>query len=136
MLELLFCGSVLSNVFISRSSAEAFRNAIIVKKNTKFPIVQIGTASFFWIRESNVYIAACANRDVNAAIVFEALHRLVTVFKAYFLGVFNEEKVNRFSGLIFELLDGLYLVLCFPWDILYSFLCLNPFCILYVAVSV
>ncbi|KAH7815993.1 Adaptor protein complex 2 (AP-2), mu subunit [Monocercomonoides exilis] len=90
---------------VRRSSSEAFRNAIIVKKNTKFPIVQIGTATFFWIRESNVYIVACANKEVNAAVVFESLHRLVNVFKAYFLGTFNEDTINRQSGLIYELLD-------------------------------
>lgn len=90
-----------------RASSEAFRNAIIVKKNTKFPIVQIGRATFFWIREGNLYICACSGKCCNAAVVFEVLHRLIDVFKAYFHGGFSEQIICENAGLIYELLDGL-----------------------------
>jgi AP-2 complex subunit mu-1 len=92
---------------VSRSSTEAFRNAIIVKKNTKFPIVQIGRISFAYIREKDVYVVAVSRGNVNAAVVFEALSRLVIVFKSYFGGVFDEDAISKQYGLIYELLDGL-----------------------------
>ena len=90
----------------SRSSTDAFRNAIIVKKNTKFPIVQIGSANFLWIREKNIYICACTPSRCNAAVVFEVLYRLIAVFKAYFKGEFDEATIMSNAGLMLELLDG------------------------------
>ena len=95
------------HVTFRRSTSEAFRNAIIVKKNTKFPLVQIGKACFFYIREGNLYLAACSNLNCNASVVFETLHRMVEVFKSYFDGEFNETILFKNAGLIYELLDGL-----------------------------
>ena len=91
-----------------RSSTDAFRNAIIVKKNTKFPIVQIGSANFLWIREKNIYICACTPQRCNAAVVFEVLYRLIGVFKAYFKGEFDEGTIMSHAGLMLELLDGFF----------------------------
>ena len=96
-----------SALFCRRSSVEAFKHAIIVKKNTKFPIVQIGSANFLWIRDHGIYVCACCPSRCNAASVFEVLYRLIEVFKAYFKGEFDEPTILRSSGLMLELLDGL-----------------------------
>ncbi|KAA6401587.1 MAG: putative AP-2 complex subunit mu [Streblomastix strix] len=90
---------------IRRSTAEAFRNAIIVKKETKQPIVQIQKSTFFYIRENNIYVVACANGNVNATVIFESLYKLVAAFKAYFGGVFDEDAIQKQYGLIYELMD-------------------------------
>ncbi|KAK2959518.1 putative AP-2 complex subunit mu [Blattamonas nauphoetae] len=90
---------------IRKSTSEAFRQKILAKKDTKFPIVQLGRVTFFYIRVEDVYIVACTGGNCNAAVVFESLYKLVEVFKSYFGGLFNEDTIKKHFPLMYELID-------------------------------
>ena len=52
-----------------------------------------------------MWIVAATRANVNAALVFEFLHKMVQVLESYF-GKISEESVKNNFVLIYELLDG------------------------------
>lgn len=48
---------------------------------------------------------ACTQQNVNAALVFEFLHKMIELFSSYF-GDITEENIKNNFVLIYELLDG------------------------------
>ena len=56
------------------------------------------------MRHENLYLVAVTRLNVNAAMVFEFLDRLVSIGKSYF-GKFDEDSVKSNFVLIYELLD-------------------------------
>lgn len=103
------------NVLISRSYrddvdiravAEAFRTQIISTKQVdRCPAKTVGSVSFLHISHESMYMVAVTKRNINAAMVFQFLHKLVQIFAAYFDGKFVEESVRENFVLIYELLD-------------------------------
>lgn len=57
------------------------------------------------VRVENLFIAAAVKDNVNAALIFEFLHKFLGIGKAYF-GKFDEESVKNNFVLVYELLDG------------------------------
>ncbi len=56
-------------------------------------------------QRSNIWLAAVTKQNVNAAMVFEFLLKMVEVMQSYF-GKISEENVKNNFVLIYELLDG------------------------------
>ena len=52
-----------------------------------------------------MWIVACSQQNINAALVFELLNKVVDVFQSYFDDLTDENIKNNFV-LVYELLDG------------------------------
>ncbi len=68
-------------------------------------MTNIARTSYFHTRRSNVWIVAATRQNVNAALVFEFLNKMVSVLESYF-GSISEESIKNNFVLIYELLDG------------------------------
>lgn len=99
---------LISRVFrdsITRSTVDAFRvNVIHARHAVRSPVTNIARTSYFHTRRSNVWIVAATRQNVNAALVFEFLNKMVSVLESYF-GNISEESVKNNFVLIYELLD-------------------------------
>ncbi|CAD6583265.1 MAG: hypothetical protein CYPHOPRED_002276 [Cyphobasidiales sp. Tagirdzhanova-0007] len=101
---------LISRVFrpdVKRSIAEIFRihGSVIANPDVRSPITTLGTStSFFHVRHLNLYIACVTKTNVNAALVFEFMYRIISLGRAYF-GKLDEESVKDNFVLIYELLD-------------------------------
>lgn len=99
---------LISRVFrdtITRTSVDAFRVSVIHARHAvRSPVTNIARTSYFHIRCGNVWVVAATRQNVNAALVFEFLHKMVSVLESYF-GKITEESVKNNFVLIYELLD-------------------------------
>ena len=85
---------------------DAFRvNVIHARQQVRSPVTNIARTSFFHIKRSNIWVAAVTKQNVNAAMVFEFLHKMVEVMQAYF-GKISEDNIKNNFVLIYEILDG------------------------------
>jgi AP-2 complex subunit mu-1 len=73
-------------------------------KEIRSPIKTINGITFLHIRTGPLYVVAIAKQNVNAAMVFEMLIKLVETFQSYFK-VVTEESIRANFVLIYELLD-------------------------------
>ena len=89
---------------LKRSIADAFRIQVISNSDVRSPIMTLGSTTFLHMRHENLYLVAVTRLNVNAAMVFEFLDRLVSIGKSYF-GKFDEDSVKSNFVLIYELLD-------------------------------
>ncbi|BFZ61149.1 clathrin associated protein complex medium subunit [Saitoella coloradoensis] len=89
---------------LKRSVADLFRVQVISNADVRSPVTTIGSTTFFHVKHENLYLAAVTRTNVNAALVFEFLYRVVGLGKDYF-GKFDEESVKSNFVLIYELLD-------------------------------
>lgn len=88
----------------SRVIASAFKNYILDQKEIRTPVKTMSGATFCHIMEGELFVVAIARHNVNAALVFELLHKIVETFKSYFQTV-DEESIRKNFVLIYELLD-------------------------------
>ena len=85
---------------------DAFRISVIHARHAvRSPVTNIARTSYFHTRKSNVWIVAATKQNVNAALVFEFLHKMCEVLESYF-GSISEEGIKNNFVLIYELLDG------------------------------
>lgn len=85
---------------------DAFRVSVIHARHAaRSPISNIARTSYFHTRRSNVWIVAATRQNVNAALVFEFLAKMINVLESYF-GSITEENIKNNFVLIYELLDG------------------------------
>ncbi|KTW28291.1 uncharacterized protein T551_02710 [Pneumocystis jirovecii RU7] len=89
---------------LKRSIADVFRVHILFNKGIDSPINTIESNTFFHIKHENVYIVAITRNNVNTALVFEFLYKIISLHKGYFKE-FNEETIKSNFPLIYELLD-------------------------------
>lgn len=68
------------------------------------PVANIARTSYFHVRAGNLWIVAASKANVNAAMVFEFLHKVLEVLQSYF-GNITEENVKNNFVLIYELFD-------------------------------
>ncbi len=117
---------------IGRNAVDAFRvNVIHARQQVRSPVTNIARTSFFHIKRSNIWsvilffcfctifatvsliplirLAAVTKQNVNAEMVFEFLLKICDVMQAYF-GKISEENVKNNFVLIYELLDGKFVV--------------------------
>jgi AP-2 complex subunit mu-1 len=111
---------------IGRNAVDAFRvNVIHARQQVRSPVTNIARTSFFHIKVSrplycplvkihpdlghffqraNIWLAAVTKQNVNAAMVFEFLLKIIDVMQSYF-GKISEENIKNNFVLIYELLD-------------------------------
>ncbi|KAJ8946360.1 hypothetical protein NQ318_010125 [Aromia moschata] len=90
---------------IGRNAVDAFRvNVIHARQQVRSPVTNIARTSFFHIKRANIWIAAVTKQNVNAAMVFEFLLKIIEVMQSYF-GKISEENIKNNFVLIYELLD-------------------------------
>ncbi|XP_037970619.1 AP-2 complex subunit mu isoform X1 [Plutella xylostella] len=90
---------------IGRNAVDAFRvNVIHARQQVRSPVTNIARTSFFHIKRANIWIAAVTKQNVNAAMVFEFLLKIIDVMQSYF-GKISEENIKNNFVLIYELLD-------------------------------
>lgn len=66
--------------------------------------------SYVHFQRANIWLAAVTKQNVNAAMVFEFLLKIIDVMQSYF-GKISEENIKNNFVLIYELLDGNYTTL-------------------------
>lgn len=94
---------------IGRNAVDAFRvNVIHARQQVRSPVTNIARTSFFHIKRANIWLAAVTKQNVNAAMVFELLLKIIDVMQSYF-GKISEENIKNNFVLIYELLDGVYI---------------------------
>lgn len=71
------------------------------------------------LQRANIWLAAVTKQNVNAAMVFEFLLKIIEVMQSYF-GKISEENIKNNFVLIYELLDGLFLQ-CFIVNIFFMY---------------
>lgn len=86
--------------------AEAFRLQVLNAKDIRSPIKCLGATSLLHVRHGEIYVLAVTNHNVDCCLIFEALRRMIAVFRSYFGGKFDEEHIRDNFVLIYELLDG------------------------------
>lgn len=92
---------------IGRNAVDAFRvNVIHARQQVRSPVTNIARTSFFHIKRANIWLAAVTKQNVNAAMVFELLLKIIDVMQSYF-GKISEENIKNNFVLIYELLDGM-----------------------------
>lgn len=92
--------------FHRRSAVDAFRVSVIHARHTvRSPVNIIARTSYFHVKKGNIWVVACSQQNVNAALVFELLNKMIEVFNSYFDTITEENIKNNFV-LIYELLDG------------------------------
>ncbi|KAK9501281.1 hypothetical protein O3M35_012022 [Rhynocoris fuscipes] len=90
---------------IGRNAVDAFRvNVIHARQQVRSPVTNIARTSFFHIKRANIWLAAVTKQNVNAAMVFEFLLKVIDVMQSYF-GKISEENIKNNFVLIYELLD-------------------------------
>ena len=91
---------------IRRATIDAFRVSVIhARQSVRSPVVNIARTSYCHVKKGAIWIVACTQQNVNAALVFEFLHKMIELFSSYF-GDMTEENVKNNFVLIYELLDG------------------------------
>ena len=90
----------------SPTTPDAFRINVIGAKDVRSPITQLGELTFLHVQKYTVWVVAVTKSNINAGLAFETLHQLITVFKSYFNGTFDEDSIRQNFALIYELLDG------------------------------
>ena len=86
--------------------SDVFRIQVISNAQVRSPLLTLGSTTFSHVKHENIYLVAITKSNANAALVFEFLYRLVGLGKSYF-GKFDEEAVKNNFVLVYELLDGL-----------------------------
>lgn len=71
---------------------------------SRSPVLTLGSTSFLHVRHENLYIVAITRSNVDAALVFEFLYKIVDLGVSYF-NKLDEEAVKNNFALIYELLD-------------------------------
>jgi len=89
---------------VNRVVASAFKNYVLDNKEMRTPVKTMNGATFCHIMQGDLFVVAIARHNVNAALAFELLHRIVETFKSYFQ-VVTEESIRKNFVLIYELLD-------------------------------
>lgn len=90
---------------IARNAVDAFRvNVIHARSQIRSPVTNIARTSFFHLKKANIWITAVTRQNVNAAMVFEMLHKTLALMTSYF-GKVSEEAIKNNFVLIYELLD-------------------------------
>ena len=90
---------------VTRQMAAAFKTEIVNGKDRgNVPVVNLGSCTFMYKREQNVYIVAVTRANANAMLAFTFLGELVDLFKSYF-GKFDENALKQNFVIIYELLD-------------------------------
>lgn len=90
----------------SRGIADTFRLQVINAKEVRSPISSFSGTSLLHVRAGDIYILAVTKQNVNAALVFSLLNQFVLIFRAYFGGKLDEDRIRKNFVLIYELLDG------------------------------
>lgn len=87
---------------------EAFKLFIMKSGEMRAPMYKaIGGVTFLFIRHDGVYVVAAVKEvNVDCALVYETLYRIVSMFDDY-LGAFDDDAVMGNFVLIYELLDEL-----------------------------
>lgn len=73
--------------------------------NTGLLIEILLIIAYFYFQRANIWLAAVTKQNVNAAMVFEFLLKIIDVMQSYF-GKISEENIKNNFVLIYELLDG------------------------------
>lgn len=84
--------------------ADVFRIQVISNAQIRSPILTLGSTTFSHIKSENIYIVGVSKGNVNSALVFEFLYKLVNLGRSYF-GRFDEEAVKSNFVMVYELLD-------------------------------
>ncbi|KAK4501504.1 hypothetical protein PRZ48_007313 [Zasmidium cellare] len=84
--------------------ADVFRIQVISNPQIRSPILTLGSTTFSHIKSENIYVVGVSKGNVNSALVFEFLYKLVQLGKSYF-GRFDEEAVKSNFVMVYELLD-------------------------------
>ena len=84
--------------------ADVFRIQVISNSQIRSPILTLGSTTFSHIKSENIYVVGVSKGNVNSALVFEFLYKLVALGKSYF-GRFDEEAVKSNFVMVYELLD-------------------------------
>ncbi|KXL46345.1 hypothetical protein M433DRAFT_204873 [Acidomyces richmondensis BFW] len=84
--------------------ADVFRIQVISNAQIRSPILTLGSTTFSHIKSDNIYVVGVTKGNVNSALVFEFLYKLVSLGKSYF-GRFDEEAVKSNFVMVYELLD-------------------------------
>lgn len=99
---------LISRVFrdaVTRAVIDAFRVHVIHARHVvRSPVTNIARTSYFHIKKGSVWVVACTQQNINAALVFELLNKVVDVFQSYFDDLTDENIKNNFV-LVYELLD-------------------------------
>jgi len=114
LINLIIC---CKHAYCRRNAVDAFRvNVIHARQQVRSPVTNIARTSFFHIKRSNVWLAVASKQNVNAALVFEFLTKMVTIMQSYF-GKVTEDNIKNNFVLIYELLDGQPFLLFQPFNI-------------------
>ncbi|KAK0836679.1 clathrin associated protein complex medium subunit [Friedmanniomyces endolithicus] len=84
--------------------ADVFRIQVISNAQIRSPILTLGSTTFSHIKSDNIYVVGVSKGNVNSALVFEFLYKLVSLGKSDF-GRFDEEAVKSNFVMVYELLD-------------------------------
>jgi AP-2 complex subunit mu-1 len=93
------------NDFRGHRLSDQFRIQVISNAQVRSPILTLASVTYSHVKHENLYVVAVTKANVNAALVFEFLYRLIALGRSYF-GKFDEEAVKNNFVLIYELLDG------------------------------
>ncbi|KAK9470577.1 Mu homology domain-containing protein [Dipodascopsis tothii] len=89
---------------LRKSISDLFRIQILSNPDVRSPVTTFGTTTFCHVKNENIYLVALSRQNVDVALVFEFLYKVITLARGHF-GKFDEEAVKNNFTLIYELLD-------------------------------
>ena len=87
---------------------DAFRFKVVAAKEVRSPTTRIGEWNFMHVQKNDVFLVAVTKLNVNAAMAFTYLHRLVTILESYFAGDLTCDAVKGNYVMCYSLFDGTY----------------------------
>jgi AP-2 complex subunit mu-1 len=91
---------------VSRAEVQQFCSKIVATKEVKEqPITLLDDVSFVHTTQGDITLVATTKSNSNVALLMQFLLQIITLCKAYFNGVFDENTVRDNFVLIYELLD-------------------------------
>lgn len=98
---------LLGDGWMGKQVVDTFRLKVIASKETgsQAPVKLVENSTFMYTRHNNIYFVAVTRSNLNPALVFEYLFRMIKIFKAYFGENFDEDSLRNHFTLIYELMD-------------------------------
>ncbi|OLL24280.1 AP-2 complex subunit mu [Neolecta irregularis DAH-3] len=89
---------------IRRTVGDLFRIQVLSNPDVRSPVITLGSITFFHLRHENLHLVAVSKQNINAALVFEFLYKVISLGRNYF-GKFNESAVKDNFVMVYELFD-------------------------------
>ena len=89
---------------LKRTTSEVFFRKVKFWTGDAPPVFNVDGVNYFYTKKFGMYFVTTTKYNVSPSFVFDALYRMMKVFRDY-LGVLSEESIRKNFVLIYEVID-------------------------------